>query len=153
MKRLIDNLRIDNEKFAEIIKNEKLVLKRDKLFEIATPITAAVIINIGSCSSISITSDMRVMRDPNKYTPMENIHFIYNGEVCRDLYRYLGDSMRLGAFTVGICTSNTKEYEETRLAYEELKRKLEKKLDGGSIRTIDREDGEHKAYILTYRRK
>lgn len=150
MNKFIERMKIDNKKLSEILKEENLVLRKDKLVEIAAPITVSTLFHVNDGFSRTIMSDIE---SPCKYEPTDDMHFIYNGEVCEELYTYVFDSIKHGAFTIGICTSDPKEYSLLKEDYKTLRENLDNLGLGERVKVIDKEYGDHKAYLLTYRKK
>lgn len=154
----ISNLRIANKMFARYLEEKKLILPSDSLIETTSSIadSASIFMTEKYPMSIVLCNVSPESCGVNFEQPDNGVNnYICNGDFeCTSVYaRKMLDK---GAFNIGVCTQNAKEYKKAKSFYQKFGRGMlaigvpvhiyEEEL-------VDKELGESKLYLLSYRAK
>ncbi len=147
----IMDLTISNKIFSHVLEKHNLVANKDALVEVANPLSTAVAFNIRGIHITSVHDDITEAMK-KAYTVVRNSNLIFNGELTEDMIRFVLDNADENNFNIGICTKNSREYDNAKQEYEMLKTYLVKTYDMDVSTIEDKVDG-YSAYVLSYRRK
>ncbi len=142
------NFKISNKIFAKYLKDKKLVLEKDKIVEIFSPVNLAAGLNFEKNETVICSNNNSIIK---RIAKEENdFNFIYNGLLCDDIediiYNTIQNERR---FNTGICTKNFEEYNKYKKDYELLKEKL----NNDNIDVYEEDINKHKVYLLSYHKK
>ena len=154
----ISNLRISNRMFAKFLEEKKLVIPTDNLIEITDSIADSASIFMSNKYPVNIILHSM---NPNSlgvvFEQPENgvCNFMCNGDFsCAS--NYAKQMLDKGAFNIGICSQNSKEYKKSRNFYQKFGRELLAigvPLEIYNEEIVDEELGNGKIYLLSYRAK
>lgn len=154
----IANLRVANRMFAKYLEEKKLIIPTDSLIETTNSIADSASIFMTEKYPMSIVL-CNVSPESCGIT-FENPESGVNNYICNGAFACTGICARKmldkGAFNIGICTKDDKEYKKAKTFYQKFGRGM---LAIGVPVSIyeeelkDKELGESKLYLLSYRAK
>lgn len=148
----IANLKIANQMFADFLERKKLILPSDNIIEITSSIVDSATIFLNGTNPKNIIMHNANPKDYGvNFNPTQGINnFICNG-VYPTTENYTRRMIGSGAFNVGICTSDLKDYKKAKTFYQKFGSGM--MLIGAPIDVYEEELSEGKIYLLSYRSK
>jgi len=153
----INNLKINNNVFAQCLSKYNLVYKGDILVERCDSLDNSILLTetfnrhndrIILTGNGEVTLDNMMANFSNEERE-RTINFVCNG-VFNDSEEYIRKMLENGAFNVGICTSDEKMYNDAKRFYSKIRGEL--LAIGVPVTQIDYLDDLNNTYILSYRK-
>lgn len=146
------NLRISNKMFAEYLESKKLIIPSDNLIETTVSIVDSVTMFLEHQNSKNIIMHDAILGGYGvNFNPDNGMNdFICNG-VFATTECYARRMLETGAFNIGICSSDPKEYKKAKDFYQRFGKGLI--ASGVPIDVREEELNEGKIYLLSYRAK
>jgi len=151
MKKIIENFKYSNYLLSKVLKEERLVINDDTIFEISNPLNNAISFHFGSIFT-SVFTDIDFPEIYHTLNNRDNINFIFNGDYSEDIKKLATDRIDEGSFHIGICTDDELEYRKTKAKYQALRKYLVDTFDV-KIDELEKDIENHKVYMLSYRHK
>lgn len=145
----ISNLYVNNRFFSEYLCDKGFILPSDSIIEVTDYIPDSVSIYLDNAvKSIFLGSANWSDVERSFNYPFDNKNFVCNG-VFPSVDSYISRVLKTGAFNVGICTSDLKDYHIGKEAYKKLYGKLVAL--GIPVLRVEEKLEDGRVYLLSYR--